>query len=255
MPPSVSQIAVAEEYAPSWNPPARALALVGPFDGPAPRDENDPLWRAALSAVNATTPEDALAAVWDDLTRGRLRPWCHTIARDQIHLIARLDRSRSSLSADDAAVLVRVLCGEPQKVIASELGIATSTASGRCLRSLDELDLAHRTVPLALVLAAQSWAGIARVPAARTALFEQRGQLALIISVPRPAIAHMATLTRAEQEVAQSLIEGDCRKEIARRRERSVHTVARQFSSVFTRLRVGGRYGLIRCAVELRCFS
>jgi DNA-binding NarL/FixJ family response regulator len=158
------------------------------------------------------------------------------------------------LSPDDGAVLVRVLCGEPQKVIASELGIATSTASGRCLRALDQLDLGSGTVPLALVLAAQSSAGVARVPSARTAIFERGGQLALIVSVPRPVTVHMTTLTPAEQEVAQCLIEGDCRKEIARRRATSVHTVARQFSSVFTTLRIGGRYALIRCAVELRCF-
>jgi DNA-binding NarL/FixJ family response regulator len=252
---SASQIAVAEEYDPSWNAPVLALAPAGPFEGPPPRDPSDPLWRAALSAVEASAPENALGAVWEDLARGRLRPWCQTITRDRVHLIARLNRSRPSLSPDDAAVLVRVLCGEPQKVVASELGIATSTASGRCLRSLDQLELAHLTVPLALVLAAQSWAGIARVPTARTAVFEQRGQLALIVSVPRPVTTHMATLTRAEQEVAQCLIEGDCRKEIARRRATSVHTVARQFSSLFTTLRIGGRYALIRCAAELRCFS
>ncbi|HEV3189132.1 MAG TPA: LuxR C-terminal-related transcriptional regulator, partial [Polyangiaceae bacterium] len=136
-----------------------------------------------------------------------------------------------------------------------ELGIATSTASGRCLRALDHLELADCPVPLALVLAAQSWAGIARVPSARTAIFEHRGHLALIVSVPRPVTAHMATLTRAQQEIAQCLIEGDCRKEIARRRETSEHTVARQFSSACARLGIGGRYALIRCAVEQHCFA
>jgi DNA-binding NarL/FixJ family response regulator len=65
----------------------------------------------------------------------------------------------------------------------------------------------------------------------------------------------MTTLTHAEQQVAQWLIEGECRTEIARRRATSVHTVARQFSSVFTALRIRGRYALIRCAAEQCCFS
>jgi DNA-binding CsgD family transcriptional regulator len=251
----VSQVAVAKDYSTSWAPRVLALAPVGAFDRTPPRDPNDPLWLAALKAVEGGAAESALGAVWEDLGRGRLRPWCEATTRDGIYLIARLNCTHPSVAHGDAAVLVRVLCGEPQKVIASELGIATSTTSGRYLRALDQLDLGNRTLPLPLVLAAQSWAGIARVPRARTAIFEECGELALVVSVPRPVTAHMTTLTRAEQEVAKCLIEGDCRKEIARRRETSVHTVARQFSSVFTALRIGGRYALIRCAVERRCFS
>ena len=255
--PSASQVAVAHDYSTPWNPPLLALAPVGPFDGPPPGDLNDPLWRAALKAAEAGALQNQLSAVWDDLVRGRLRPWCEATTRDRIHLIACLNRSHPSLNHNDAAVLVRVLCGEPQKVIASELGIATSTTSGRYLRTLNQLELVDRTLPLPLplVLAAQSWAGIASVPSARTAIFERRGQLALIATVPRPVTAHMTSLTPAEQEVARCLIEGDCRTAIARRRETSVHTVARQFSSVFTSLRIGGRYALIRRAAELGCFS
>ncbi len=252
---SLTQVAIAKEYSTPWAAPVLARAPMGPFDGPPPRDPNDPLWRAALSAIETSARESALAAVWEDLAQGRLRPWCETMTRDRIHVIARLNRTHRSLSSGDATLLVRVLCGEAQKVIASELEIAPSTASGRHRRALHQLDLANRTVPLALVLAAQSWAGIARVPSARTALFEYRGQGALIASVPRPATAHMTTLTPAEQQVAQWLIEGDCRTEIARRRATSVHTVARQFSSIFTALRIRSRYALIRCAAELRCFS
>jgi DNA-binding NarL/FixJ family response regulator len=251
---SALQIAVAKEHSPPWHAPALALAPVGPFDGPPPHDPNDPLWRAALKAAETSAPQHPLGPVWDDLTRGRLRPWCEATIGDRVHLIARLNRSHPGLSHDDAAVLVRVLCGNQQKVIASDLGIATSTASGRYQRALNQLDLANRTLPLPLVLAAQSSAGIEGAPSARTALFEQRGQLALIVSVPRPVTAHMIRLTPAEQEVAGCLIEGDSRIEIARRRATSVHTVARQCSSVFTALRIGGRCALIRCAAESGCF-
>ncbi|HEV3191395.1 MAG TPA: hypothetical protein VGY54_12895 [Polyangiaceae bacterium] len=252
---SLNQVAIAKEYPTPWAPPVLVLAPGGPFDGPPPTDPNDPLWRAALGAIETSARETALADVWKDLAQGRLRHWCETTTPDRIQVIACLNRTHRSLHSNDATILVRVLCGEAQKVIASELGIGTSTASGRHLRALDQLDLRGRTISLPLVLAAQSWAGIARVPSARTAFFEYRGQRALIVSVPRPVTARMTTLTHAEQQVAQWLIEGECRTEIARRRATSVHTVARQFSSVFTALRIRGRYALIRCAAEQCCFS
>jgi DNA-binding NarL/FixJ family response regulator len=65
----------------------------------------------------------------------------------------------------------------------------------------------------------------------------------------------MTALTRAEQEVARYLIEGNCAKEIALRRATSSHTVTRQLSSIFASLRVSGRCGLIRYAVDVRCFA
>jgi len=62
-------------------------------------------------------------------------------------------------------------------------------------------------------------------------------------------------LTRGQQEVALWLIEGMTRYEIANLRRTSVHTVARQFHSIYNTLRVTGRYELIRRVVELDCFS
>ena len=257
---SVTKIAAANDYGSSWALPVGAAPPVGPFEGPSSplnssASADDPLWRTALSAIETSAPQNALADVWEGLVRGRLRPWSETTTRDRIHLIARLNRNQRGLGRGDAEFLRRVLCGEQQKVIASELGIATSTACGRYLRALERLDFANRPVPLPVVLAAQEWAGVAHVPSAKTVIFEHHGQHALIASVPRPVAARLSILTPAQQEIAQCLIEGECRSEIARRRDTSVHTVARQSSSTCTRLRVGGRYALIRCAVELHCFS
>jgi DNA-binding NarL/FixJ family response regulator len=252
---SVSQIAVATEYSPPRDASAVVRAAVSLLDRRPPRDANDGFSQTASDAAQASAPANVLASVWEDLARGRLRAWCESSTRDRMYFVAHLNRAYRSLSPDDSAVLVRVLCGEAQKVVAAELGIATSTASGRCQRALDHLDLAHRTMPLPLVLAAQSWAGVVHVPSARSALFEQHGQLALIVSVPRPVTANITALTRAEREVAQRLIEGNCTKEIALWRATSTHTVTRQLSSIFAALRVTGRCGLIRYAVDARCFS
>jgi len=147
-----------------------------------------------------------------------------------------------------------VLCGEARKVLASDLGIAISTATGRFLRGLAKLELADRNVPLPLVLAAQSRAGVARIPSAKAALFDYEGCRCAAVCVPRPATRQLTALTHGEQEVAQWLIEGLTRYEIAERRETSAYTVARQFHSIFAALRVTGRYALIRRAVELHCF-
>jgi DNA-binding NarL/FixJ family response regulator len=65
----------------------------------------------------------------------------------------------------------------------------------------------------------------------------------------------MAQLTCAEQKVAEILIEGCARPEIALRRNASVHTIGRQIHCIFSSLEVTGRYGLIRRAVELGCFE
>ncbi|HEV3190520.1 MAG TPA: LuxR C-terminal-related transcriptional regulator [Polyangiaceae bacterium] len=252
---SVSQIAIAKEDSSSWEASVAVRAAAGMPNRRPPRKANDWFSGSASDAAQASAPANMLASVWEDLARGSLRAWCESTTRDRIYLVAHLNRAQRSLSPDDSAVLARVLCGKPQKVVAAELGIAISTASGRCQRALDQLDLAHRTMPLPLVLAAQSWAGVAHVPSARSALVEQHGQLALIVSVPRPVTANMTALTRAEQEVAQRLIEGNSKKEIALQRATSTHTVVRQLSSIFAALGVGGRCGLIRYAVDVRCFS
>jgi DNA-binding CsgD family transcriptional regulator len=75
------------------------------------------------------------------------------------------------------------------------------------------------------------------------------------MSVPRPMTDHLTCLTPAEREIARWIIEGQTRSEIADLRRTSPNTVAVQVHSVFSALRVTGRYALIRRAVELKCFA
>ncbi|HXN32999.1 MAG TPA: helix-turn-helix domain-containing protein, partial [Polyangiaceae bacterium] len=172
----------------------------------------------------------------------------------RVYLVAQVIARPSGLSPEDASLVASVLCGEARKVLACDLGIAISTATGRFLRALAKLEIAERNVPLPLVLAAQSCAGVARIPSARAASFDYEGCCCVAVCVPRPATTQLTGLTRSEQEVAQWLIEGLTRYEIAERRATSAYTVARQFHSIFATLRVTGRYALIRRAVELHCF-
>jgi DNA-binding NarL/FixJ family response regulator len=247
---SVRNIAVAQPYVEPCNPPPASPPC---WPAPLPAAPVEEPWIASLDAVRDTHP-NALANLWEELVLGRIRPLRETTTRDRVCLLAQVIARPSRLNPEDTSLVVSVLCGEARKALASELGIAISTATGRILRALTKLELSDRNLAMPLVLAAQSWAGVSRIPSAKAALVDHEGCPCLAVSVPRPMTIHLTALTRGEQEVAQWLIEGLTRHEIADRRETSMYTVARQFHSVFAALRVTGRYALIRRAVELRCF-
>ena len=237
----------------SWNllaKPSRSLSLVESLPAQAP----DPIWRAAVEAEERATTGCRLDDVWQDHVSGRLRAWWESVGPDRILLVARVAAGQATIGAEDGNILARILCGEQQKLVASELGIAASTVSGRYVRALDKLDLSPSTVPLPIVLAAQAWVGIRPTPTARRGFFESQGRPCMVVSVPRPVTSRMSSLTPAEQDVAKWIIEGCSRFDIARRRKTSVHTVARQFHAIFNTQRGTGRYALVRSAVEHECF-
>src|SRR5258708_2539565 len=82
----------------------------------------------------------SLCYVCEEFSRGRLRLWRSYAVGDRSYLAARLTPysadSGAELTPIEAQVLVRVLCGEQQKVVASDLAIAPSTASHRSLPAL-----------------------------------------------------------------------------------------------------------------------
>jgi DNA-binding CsgD family transcriptional regulator len=236
----------------SWNllPSPGSAFLVGEAQAATPAA----VWRAAVEAEDRATTPCPLDDVWEDHVHGRLRAWWESVGPERVLLIARVSEGDSPLTHQDATILARVLSGDQQKLVASDLGIAPSTVSGRYVRALDRLDLTPASIPLALILAAQAWVGTTCVAGARRAFFQCHGGACMVISVPRPVTSRMHGLTSAQQEVAKWIIEGCSRFEIARRRQTSVHTVARQFHAVFDSQRVTGRFALVRSALELDCF-
>ena len=233
---------------------AAAQVYVEPSDPPLPPSSERAPRTGAPSAPESVTGPTEFGNVWGELVRGHLRPLRATTTSESVCLVAQSIGRPCALSPDDASLVGRVLCGEPRKALAFEMGIALSTATGRFLRAVDRLELGGRSMPLPLVLAAQCWAGEHMIPSARTEWFVHEGVRCLTLSVPRPATEHLTSLTRGQQEVAQWLIEGLTRYQIADLRETSVHTVSRQFHSIYTALRVTGRYELIRRAAALHCF-
>ena len=123
-------------------------------------------------------------------SRAILRTYCDWYGPTRSYAIAlvegRASGIRFPLASGDAVVLHRVLCGYQQKVVATDLAIAHSTASKRCAQALEQLRLDRGAVPLALVVAAQSAARVITATAAKRTSFEHQGCSFVVVSVPRP---------------------------------------------------------------------
>jgi len=78
----------------------------------------------------------------------------------------------------------------------------------------------------------------------RAELFEEGGRKFAILEFPIARAAPRPALPPAEEAVLALLLEGHSNAEIARRRSRSVRTVAHQVEAVFRRLGVGSRLEL-----------
>jgi DNA-binding CsgD family transcriptional regulator len=148
----------------------------------------------------------------------------------------------------DLQALERVLAGELNKVVASELHISPSTLSLHCskaLRAIATQSLVSR-VPIVLVtaaLCARGWL----LPRARIEGGVERG---LVISFELPGKRLMARLTGVEAEVLRMTVEGKSHAEIASGRGTSRRTVANQLGAIFRKLGVSGRSALRALAVE-----
>jgi DNA-binding NarL/FixJ family response regulator len=218
------------------------------------------LEEVARKALETARPHPDLAAVWHDAMEGRLTLRFADRASGRAYVLLESTgaprASNHGLGRVETAVLVRVLCGEQQKKVALELGIACSTASKWFTLALSKLRLSGGPTPLPLVLAAQGWASARPPPVdARSATFTHDGSELVLLSVPLPRVVDDMGLTGAEVEVARLLIEGATRREIAIQRATSQQTVACQLRNIFSKLQVSGRNALIRAAVERGWFG
>jgi DNA-binding NarL/FixJ family response regulator len=249
---SVPKIAVAQAagFPPDPHASPRALRAV-----PPPEPQPDELLPAALEADDRATPLASLSELWKDHVGGRLRPCFESVHPDRIVFVAgEGPGTLRALHAVDESIVLRVLCGEQQKVLALEVDVAVSTLSTRYNRALRALGVASHEVPVSLVLAAQCAAKVVPSVYTRRAAFEHQGAPYWVVGVPRPVTSHITTLSPAERQVAAWLIEGCSRREIAARRGTSLHTASRHIHSILVGLHASGRYALTRRAVELGCF-
>ena len=219
----------------------------------------DPLWDGARAADVGPRSIAEPIDLWAERVAGHLRPYIDRLGAFRSYAILRSVGRGSGiccpLNPAEAAVLSRVLCGEQQKVISTELRIAHSTASKRCAQALEKLELTARTIPLPIAVSAQRAAGVVTAADLRYSRFTYEGCEFVVASIPRPKLVARTMLTVSEQEIAQLLVEGRSRWQIAGIRQTSVQTVSCQLRSIFAKFQATGRYGLTRRAAELGWFD
>lgn len=191
------------------------------------------------------------ARFWEGVLEGAFDVGASAASGSRLTTILRARRPSEQRRATprERAILGRVISGELQKSVALDLQLAPSTVATDFARVLAKIGI-HRpspTIPLPVVVLAQKALRVA--PAADLELEESsEGDGSVVIGAGRLDYRNCPSLTHAERAVAQLVAEGFTRKDIAHRRETSVHTVANQVSAVLTRLRVTGRFALIRVA-------
>lgn len=145
-------------------------------------------------------------------------------ARSTSALASRWQRTATTLGPASALpprqqqVLRLFARGVPQKVIAIDLGIAGSTVATHLRKALAGLHIEPQQAAYAVVAASPD-----EVP-------PDAGDIAL-----------PAHLTAAEVDVVRAILRGASNLDIARRRGRSIRTVANQVASAFRKLGVSSR--------------
>jgi DNA-binding NarL/FixJ family response regulator len=220
----------------------------GGHGGPCPRG----VPAAALAPREGRRADVVTASrFWDGLLEGAFDIGATAAAGPRLSTTLRAGRPNEERRAKlrERAILVRVITGELQKSVALDLHLAPSTVATDFARVLAKIGI-HRsspTIPLPIVVLAQKALGVA--PSADLEIEESGDDDgSVVIRAKRLDYQNCPSLTPAERAVAQLVAEGFTRKDIARSRHTSVHTVANQVSAVLTRLRVTGRFALIRIA-------
>jgi DNA-binding NarL/FixJ family response regulator len=197
-----------------------------------------------------------LSAFWADLYDGVLSVLgAFATAKNSYVVATRAPRyARKPLTLRERTIVGRVLSGEQQKSIASDLNLAGSTVATYYMHALRTLGMTGRlrTVPLPLIVCAH--VGAVALQAPRAAALAPFASAAYAV-VPRPRTDGMHELTPAEREVARLVIEGTSKRRIGLARSTSIHTVTNQLHAIFTKLKLSGRFALTRFALMRGCFG
>jgi len=189
--------------------------------------------------------------LWSQLVDGNFKVTEHFNADKRCYLVAvtrpAAEVEGACLSLRERDILTRTLLGAPQKVTAFDLAVAPSTVSTHLSQALRKLDLSvsASSIPLSLVLICQAACGDAVPDRARVTLLQHGDIGQVVVSLAWPE-KRLPELTAAEQDVANALVGGATKVEIADARGRSVHTIGKQVSSLFAKLGVSGRLDLVR---------
>jgi DNA-binding CsgD family transcriptional regulator len=184
-----------------------------------------------------------LTLVWQGLVEGRLRVVESWVATDQLFVSLRRLRG-DAIVCKRPDVVRRVFSGDPPKVVAADLAISCSTICGYLKRFLELCSERPRAVGLPAFLAkAACAAGGSTLAPARFQGMDHEGNVVLSIDMPIAMLEK--ALSRAECDIAASILEGRSQAEIRAQRGTSSRTLANQIGSIYRKLRVSGRRELM----------
>jgi DNA-binding NarL/FixJ family response regulator len=203
---------------------------------------------AALPAFEASAAPTLLplSRVWAALRSGAALVRGIEQTADRLYVTLERKRSRAATSRilrRRLDVLERLLLGDSGKVIAYDLEVSMSTiATDRVMacRALG-LDAETSRKPMFLVMAIHASFGFIDAFAQVHEATPQQ----ITLSIDRPDRQVAPRITSTEFEVLIDIVEGFSHLEIARRRGKSIRTIANQMASIFRKLHVSGRGALL----------
>jgi DNA-binding NarL/FixJ family response regulator len=154
----------------------------------------------------------------------------------------------TKLSSLEQLLLCRAFHGEPQKILAFEFDVSPATISQLLGTARAKLGLGERmtAAPLPIVLLTLGHCGVTALPPIRFGRFQRDGQKYVELRWSPLDPAALTELSQGERNVALFVAWGFNYQQIADQRQTSTHTVANQIASVCAKLRVRGRFELIR---------
>jgi DNA-binding NarL/FixJ family response regulator len=154
----------------------------------------------------------------------------------------------SKLTSQELLLLCRAFQGEAQKNLAYEFDVSPATISQLLGTARAKLGLGDRmaSAPLPIVFLALRYSGVAELPSSHVGRFQREGCEYLELGWSPLNADALTELSHVERRVALQFAWGASYKQIAEQRGTSKHTIANQIASICAKLRVHGRFELIR---------
>lgn len=192
----------------------------------------EPIWASLL------TGERTVVDAFCDSSRAYL-----VLRRTQLR-----GQPNTALASRCAEMLRRLLLGQSQKAISIDMSVTPSTVALSLSRCMERLGLTCRAqnLPLAVALVGQAAYQVIELGDVRSSAYESELERYDIVSMARPDLRLPTVLSSAEQAVTRQVIEGITHTDAAKSRGTSRRTIANQLSAIFRKLRVSGRFELMR---------
>lgn len=192
----------------------------------------------ARGAMRRTDPEGALAS-WEALVAGRYSLVDRFDSDGRRYVVAHVNEpgvhDPRGLSKTEAIVAGWAARGHSDKLIAYELGMASGTVSAHLARVFKKLGVRTRAEMVRQL----------RAPSDVTKLDLPNGADVLVFSAPATQL-RAPELTENERAIAEDVGRGVRNADIARRRNVSERTVAKQLTRIYEKLGVTSRVELAR---------